>query len=118
MPFSPTWFSTNSLLPIEKLLGYCLNELKKVLTISLWFSRTFLKILVSQQIENETISKCVQFHECPERAIVALVAEAFRLLKPGGTLAVTDQEVNTFTTIHFLLTNLVISASITLLILT
>ncbi|KAL5793637.1 hypothetical protein ACOSP7_002231 [Xanthoceras sorbifolium] len=30
------------------------------------------------------------FHECPERAIIGLLREAFRLLRPGGTVAVND----------------------------
>ncbi|OAY69162.1 Demethylmenaquinone methyltransferase [Ananas comosus] len=29
-------------------------------------------------------------HECPARAIIGLVEEAFRLLRPGGTIALTD----------------------------
>ncbi|KAF0922536.1 hypothetical protein E2562_037850 [Oryza meyeriana var. granulata] len=29
-------------------------------------------------------------HECPARAITRLVNEAFRLLRPGGTIALTD----------------------------
>ncbi|KAK4364054.1 hypothetical protein RND71_015412 [Anisodus tanguticus] len=33
---------------------------------------------------------CVQFHECPERAIRNVVKESFRLLRPGGTIAITD----------------------------
>ncbi|XP_065874315.1 uncharacterized protein [Euphorbia lathyris] len=30
-------------------------------------------------------------HECPERAIIGILREAFRLLRPGGTIALTDQ---------------------------
>ncbi|KAH0723777.1 hypothetical protein KY289_006821 [Solanum tuberosum] len=30
------------------------------------------------------------FHECPERAIRNIVKESFRLLRPGGTIAITD----------------------------
>ncbi|XWS44569.1 hypothetical protein CRYUN_Cryun15aG0057700 [Craigia yunnanensis] len=41
----------------------------------------------------DLVSFAYVFHECPERAIIALVAEAFRLLKPGGTLALTDQAI-------------------------
>ncbi|KAG6420683.1 hypothetical protein SASPL_117220 [Salvia splendens] len=32
----------------------------------------------------------VLFHECPQRAIKNMVEEALRLLRPGGTFAVTD----------------------------
>uniref|UniRef100_A0A3Q7IB13 Proteasome alpha-type subunits domain-containing protein n=1 Tax=Solanum lycopersicum TaxID=4081 RepID=A0A3Q7IB13_SOLLC len=32
----------------------------------------------------------VTFHECPERAIRNIVKESFRLLRPGGTVAITD----------------------------
>lgn len=35
----------------------------------------------------------MQFHECPTRAIVNVVKEAFRLLRPGGTIAMTDNSV-------------------------
>lgn len=35
----------------------------------------------------------MQFHECPERAITNMVKEALRLLRPGGTFAVTDNSV-------------------------
>ncbi|OAY33947.1 hypothetical protein MANES_13G137800v8 [Manihot esculenta] len=39
----------------------------------------------------DLVSIAYVFHECPERAIVNIVKEAFRLLRPGGTLALTDQ---------------------------
>ncbi|XVF16882.1 hypothetical protein REPUB_Repub10bG0069600 [Reevesia pubescens] len=39
----------------------------------------------------DLVSFAFVFHECPERAIIGLVAEAFRLLRPGGTIALTDQ---------------------------
>ena len=39
------------------------------------------------------IPNLLQFHECPTRAIVNIVKEAFRLLRPGGMLALTDNSV-------------------------
>ncbi|XP_022750827.1 uncharacterized protein LOC111299708 isoform X2 [Durio zibethinus] len=39
----------------------------------------------------DLVSFAFVFHECPERAIIALVDEAIRLLRPGGTFALTDQ---------------------------
>lgn len=38
----------------------------------------------------DIVSIAYVLHECPTRAIVNLVKEAFRLLRPGGTFAVTD----------------------------
>jgi hypothetical protein len=37
--------------------------------------------------------KYLQCHECPARAIIGLAKEAFRLLRPGGTIALTDNSV-------------------------
>ncbi|KAK4577760.1 hypothetical protein RGQ29_028038 [Quercus rubra] len=38
----------------------------------------------------DLVSMAYVLHECPEKAIVNLVKEAFRLLRPGGTVALTD----------------------------
>ncbi|GMP54776.1 hypothetical protein CsSME_00019831 [Camellia sinensis var. sinensis] len=38
----------------------------------------------------DIVSIAYVLHECPARAIVNLVKEAFRLLRPGGTFSVTD----------------------------
>ncbi|KAF5449919.1 hypothetical protein F2P56_030318 [Juglans regia] len=38
----------------------------------------------------DIVSMAYVLHECPKRAIVNLVKEAFRLLRPGGTVAFTD----------------------------
>lgn len=38
----------------------------------------------------DLVSISYVFHECPARAIVNVVKEAFRLLRPGGTFAMTD----------------------------
>ncbi|KAH8480223.1 hypothetical protein Peur_062905 [Populus x canadensis] len=39
----------------------------------------------------DLVSVSYVFHECPERAIVNILKEAFRLLRPGGTIVVSDQ---------------------------
>ncbi|KAF5732532.1 hypothetical protein HS088_TW17G00059 [Tripterygium wilfordii] len=38
----------------------------------------------------DLVSIALVFHECPERAIVSILKEAYRLLRPGGTIALTD----------------------------
>uniref|UniRef100_A0A6V7QUE6 Methyltransferase domain-containing protein n=1 Tax=Ananas comosus var. bracteatus TaxID=296719 RepID=A0A6V7QUE6_ANACO len=44
----------------------------------------------------DLVSLAYVCHECPARAIIGLVEEAFRLLRPGGTIALTDNSVNFF----------------------
>lgn len=39
----------------------------------------------------DLVSVSYVFHECPERAIVNILKEAFGLLRPGGTIVVSDQ---------------------------
>ncbi|CAK7323652.1 unnamed protein product [Dovyalis caffra] len=39
----------------------------------------------------DLVSISYMFHECPERAIVNVLKEAFRLLRPRGTIVVSDQ---------------------------
>ncbi|KAJ6859191.1 hypothetical protein NC652_041472 [Populus alba x Populus x berolinensis] len=39
----------------------------------------------------DLVSVSYVFHECPERAIVNILKEAFTLLRPGGTIVVSDQ---------------------------
>ncbi|KQJ96376.1 hypothetical protein BRADI_3g22740v3 [Brachypodium distachyon] len=41
----------------------------------------------------DVVSLAYVCHECPARAIHGLVKEAFRLLRPGGTIALTDNSV-------------------------
>lgn len=38
----------------------------------------------------DVVSLRYVLHECPERTIIALLKEAFRLLRPGGTIALND----------------------------
>ncbi|XP_010279097.1 PREDICTED: uncharacterized protein LOC104613100 isoform X1 [Nelumbo nucifera] len=38
----------------------------------------------------DLVSLAYVLHECPRRAIIGLVKEAFRLLRPGGMIALTD----------------------------
>ncbi|XP_044502900.1 uncharacterized protein LOC123223667 isoform X2 [Mangifera indica] len=38
----------------------------------------------------DLISLSYVLHECPERAIIGLLGESFRLLRPGGTIALND----------------------------
>ncbi|KAJ4981448.1 hypothetical protein NE237_032285 [Protea cynaroides] len=38
----------------------------------------------------DIVSLAFVLHECPRRAIIGLVQEAFRLLRPGGIIALTD----------------------------
>uniref|UniRef100_A0A6V7QWM1 Methyltransferase type 11 domain-containing protein n=1 Tax=Ananas comosus var. bracteatus TaxID=296719 RepID=A0A6V7QWM1_ANACO len=59
---------------MEKLLDCLQNHLTLSLLL-MWFSNN------------------LQCHECPARAIIGLVEEAFRLLRPGGTIALTDNSV-------------------------
>ncbi|XP_071725317.1 uncharacterized protein [Rutidosis leptorrhynchoides] len=39
----------------------------------------------------DIVSIAAVLHECPERAIIGLMKESFRLLRPGGTICLMDQ---------------------------
>lgn len=49
----------------------------------------------STGIENSTVSLvslCLVLHELPQQAALGILAEAFRILKPGGTLVITEMD--------------------------
>ncbi|KZV27267.1 hypothetical protein F511_04720 [Dorcoceras hygrometricum] len=51
---------------------------------------TMSRSLISPRQKPDQNREGSQFHECPERAIRNIIKEAFRLLRPGGTFALTD----------------------------
>ena len=57
------------------------------------YSESLRCVIISDTYASNSL-KYMQFHECPERAIINILKEAFKLLRPGGTIVVSDQSVS------------------------
>jgi SAM-dependent methyltransferase len=69
-----------------------IQALTKIQALNKLYFESFWCVIISDTYAFNP--KYMQFHECPERAIVNILKEAFRLLRPGGTIVVSDQSVS------------------------
>jgi SAM-dependent methyltransferase len=70
-----------------------IQALTKIQALNKLYFESFWCVIISDTYAFNPL-KYMQFHECPERAIVNILKEAFRLLRPGGTIVVSDQSVS------------------------
>jgi hypothetical protein len=72
-------------------------DLKSVIVVTINLSLNISAIKSTEYLVTTnavtSLLKNLQCHECPARAITGLVKEAFRVLRPGGTIALTDNSV-------------------------